>query len=756
MTLFEMLAVLSLVAGPVAGQGLPGAAAVGFAPGGQAQERVQLQGNVHRAVRDRVPTGHADPGMAMERMILSFRMRPEARARLEHLLADQQDPASAGFHRWLTPEQFGARFGPSRAELDQVTGWLKRQGFTIDEVAPGGMSLQFSGDVGLVEQAFRTPIMEYRLAGLSVHANAGDPSIPAELAPLVAGVVSLHNIPRKAANTGGRGLSPQELARIAGGAPQWNDGSGDNFLNPGDFSTIYNVGPLYQAGVTGAGATIAIVGRTHYASMATNWQTFRSDMGLPSNPPAVVVNTEPGDLGTAEDMEADLDVEWSGAVARSAAVKFVCSASTGSSDGIDLSAQYIVNHNLADVMSTSFGSCESDMTQAGFTFYSNLWSQAAAQGISVFVASGDSGAAGCDAADASSGTTLAVNGLASTVYDICVGGTQFAQSTGAPYWSTTANLGGGSLHIAGTSALAYVPEDAWNESGTASGGSQLWSSGGGVSLFADLPSWQVAPGVPTSGKRAVPDVALAASTANGYIIYTNGSSGLGYYVVGGTSAASPAFAGLMALIVQRTGQRQGNANPTLYQLGSSQYGQGGAAVFHDVTKGDNSVPGLTGFPAGAGYDEVTGLGSVDAEALVNNWVGSISAPLASAGLLTGRTAVFSVTVDTSNYQDSTVTWSSSGGVIVPGSPSTSASFHADAAGTYTITASLPAIPPKTASMTIYVHDPDLMGSGSTVTGLDILDLLGHYGTSGTATDLDGDGVVDAADLSLLLQLLGWN
>ena len=202
MALVEGLSVLALclAAMPMAGQGLPAASALGFRSTGQ--DRVVLQGNVHRAVRDLMPLDRADPGLPMERMILSFQMRPEAKAQLEQLLIDQQDPASPRYHQWLTPEEFGARFGPSQEEIAKVTGWLRDQGFSVDEVARGRMSLNFSGDVGRVEQAFRTPIMDYMVHGVKRHANAADPSIPAELAPLVAGVVSLNNIPLKANHTG--------------------------------------------------------------------------------------------------------------------------------------------------------------------------------------------------------------------------------------------------------------------------------------------------------------------------------------------------------------------------------------------------------------------------------------------------------------------------------------------------------------------------------------------------------------------------
>ena len=274
---------------------------------------------------------------------------------------------------------------------------------------------------------------------------------------------------------------------------------------------------------------------------------------------------------------------------------------------MDLSAQYIVNHNLAPVMSTSFGLCEASLGSSGNSFLSSLWQQAAAEGITVFVSSGDSGAAGCDSASASTATHgRAVNGLCSTPYSVCVGGTELNDvSNPTLYWASSNSAG------TQASALSYIPEVVWNASGPGYG---LWASGGGASTVYAKPSWQAGTGVPADGKRDVPDVALTSAGHDGYIIYQNG----GLYVVGGTSAASPSFAGVMALVVQNTAARQGNANIAFYSLASKQRA-GGASVFHDITIGNNSVPGQAGFNATAGYDQATGLGSIDGSVLVSHW-----------------------------------------------------------------------------------------------------------------------------------------
>jgi hypothetical protein len=289
----------------------------------------------------------------------------------------------------------------------------------------------------------------------------------------------------------------------------------------------------------------------------------------------------------------------------------VVSASTAATDGVDLSSQYIVDHNLAPVLSTSFGSCEPRMGPAEQAFYKNLWAQAAAQGITVVAASGDSGAAGCDGGGEGSGSGRAVSGLASTPYDVAVGGTQFDEGSGR-CWRDTPNPDG-------SSALGYIPERAWNESGGVPGGSGLWATGGGTSVLYPKPAWQAAPGVPGNAPqyqfRCLPDVALAAAFHHdGYLIETGG----GQQVTGGTSCSAPAFAGIMALVAQRDG-RQGNAAPALYRLGSGQYRGSGPAVFHDVTQGDSCVPGTQGYDCRPGYDLATGLGSVDALELVQAW-----------------------------------------------------------------------------------------------------------------------------------------
>ncbi len=599
-------------------------------------------------------------------MILVLSPDPEQQQALETLLDAQQDPESPFYHQWLTPESFGQQFGVSDSDLKEVSGWLTGHGFQVDEISAGNRTLMFSGNVEQVENAFHTSMRHYNISGARHLANATEVSIPAALAPVILGIASLNDF-RK-----------QPMHKVN---PDFTYGSA-HYLAPADFATIYDVAALYAASFNGAGQSIAIVGRSNIA--VSDVTLFRSTMGLPVNNPTVVLNGPNPGIQPGDQTEALLDVEWSGAVAQKAAVQLVVSASTNTTDGVDLSAQYIVNHNLAPVMSTSFGSCEAYMGSAENAFWNSLWSQAAAEGITAFVSAGDSGAAGCDSPDSSSGTAAAVSGLSSTAYNVAVGGTEFNDGANASqYWSPNTN--------ASTygSALSYIPETVWNESGAVSGGSGLWAGGGGASIIYAKPSWQAGAGVPNDSHRDVPDVSLSAAGHDGYLIVQDG--GLG--AVGGTSASSPSFAGLMALVLQKTNARQGNANPTLYGLATKQ-AAGGAAVFHDTTSGGNGVPGVTGFTAGAGYDRASGLGSVDALQLVNHWQDlvttaspkvTLTASPAAITVAAGASGTTKVTSTLSNGFNAAFTLSASGlptGVTASLSP---ASFSAPGSGTSTVT-----------------------------------------------------------------------
>lgn len=565
-----------------------------------------LPGNRHPLARPEFDTGIAPAKTRMDRMILLLQPDTIQQEALEALLEAQQDPQSPEYQRWLTPEDFGQRFGVSDSDLQQVVQWLTSHGFQVEPPAAGRRQIIFSGTAGQVQTAFRTEVHIYNVSGQRHYANAFDPQIPEALAEVVAGVVSLHDFHSAPAHDRAQQAEPV--------SPNFTSGS-SHYMAPADFATIYDVAGLYSQSINGTGQTVAVAGRSNLK--LSDVQSFRSQFGLPVNNPTVVLNgPDPGVIAGGEQGEATLDVEWAGATAPKASVQFVVSASTSTSDGIALSSQYIVNHNLAPVMTLSFGSCEAGLGASGNQFWNSLWQQAAAQGMTIFVSAGDSGAAGCD--DPSYGTATggaAVNGLCSSPYSTCVGGTEFSDTTNpSAYWSASSNA------TTYASALSYIPEAAWNQSGAAAGGVGLWAGGGGASQVYSKPSWQTGPGVPADGHRDVPDVSLTASTHDGYLVAMNGE----FYVYGGTSAPTPSLAGLMTLVIEKAGTRLGNANPALYALAMRQ-ANAGAAVFHDVTSGNNSVPGQAGFNAGAGYDLATGLGSVDATLLVNHW-GDLTAP----------------------------------------------------------------------------------------------------------------------------------
>lgn len=557
--------------------------------------RVELGGNVHPLAEARAESGVVAGETELKQMQLVLQGSAAQESALDALLRAQQNPRSAQYHKWLKPSEFAARFGVSASDLAQVTGWLREHGFTVDEVAASHRLVSFSGTASQVEAAFGTELRHYTVNGERHLANAGNPQIPEALSGVVGGVVSLHDFRR----------APSLVkTKALGTKPQWTSGS-SHYLMPLDYGTIYDINALYSAGTKGTGVTIAVAGRSNIT--LSDVASFRSTAGLAANVPTVVlVNTNPG-LVSGDQDESTLDVEWAGAVGQSASVQFVTAASTSTSDGIDLAVAYIVNHKIGQVVSLSYGSCEQYMGSTELAFYNNLWKQAASQGMSVFVSSGDSGAAGCDSASATSGTQKGVNGLCSSPYATCVGGTEFNDTaSSSSYWSSTNGAGY-------SSALGYIPEMVWNESSSNSG-SGLWASGGGVSQAYAQPSWQqgVVSASDAGGMRTVPDVSLTAASHDGYIIVENGS----YWVAAGTSAAAPSMAGIMALVVQsQNGVGQGNANSVLYALS-----QGKSSPFHATPTGSNGVTGVAGYKAsGATYNLATGLGSVDAGLLLSAW-----------------------------------------------------------------------------------------------------------------------------------------
>jgi hypothetical protein len=626
---------------------------------------VVMSGNRHPLATLANDRGEVAADLPMERMLLVLTRDDAAELALQNLLAAQQDKASPDFHAWLTPAQFGNRFGASKTDLQTLTAWLASHGFRVNRVAQGGMAIEFSGTAGQVKEAFHTPVHAYFVGGELHYANAFDPQIPAALAPVVAGINTLHDFRKKPAI---RVLGKaSRVLNTSMWQPEFTFGGPAgvaHFLAPGDFAKIYNTAALYKNGIDGTGQSVAIVARNNIN--LSDVQIFRIAFGLPVNDPQIILDgPDPGNLAGPEETEADLDVEWSGAIAPKATIKFVVSASTNATDGVDLSALYIVDNNLAPVLSASFGQCEQTLGGTENTFFNNLWEQAAAQGITAVISSGDNGPAGCDSdsqtTPASQG--LAVSGLASTPFNIAVGGTQFNENgADSTYWSST-NASDQS------SVLGYIPETVWNEScadPNQCGRASLFASSGGASTLYSKPSWQVGAGVPNDGKRDLPDVSLdAAAGHDGYLLCQDGicttdASGqlVNAELVGGTSAGAPTFAAIMALIAQKTNSRQGQANFVLYPLAAGQIaancnsssGPQSQCIFNDITAGNNNVPGQVGSPATAGYDLATGWGSVNAANLAANWQNVTfrstitKLQLSSANLTHGQPVTASVSV----------------------------------------------------------------------------------------------------------------
>jgi hypothetical protein len=628
-----------------------------------------LKGNTHRLARPEFDLGTAPATLPMQRMLLVLKRSPKQESALRKLLDDQQDKASSSYHKWLTPEQFGQQFGPTDSDMQTITSWLQSHGFQVGSTK-GRTVLEFSGSASQVKQAFHTPIHKYVLKGEQHWANSSDPSIPTALTPAVAGVLTLHNFLKRSHIR----ISPQPVAaklvsRGPGQRPQvtfpaQNGQPVTNALAPQDYAVIYHMSPL-NVDVIGNGTTIGVVGRSNLYNGGQDVDNFLSAIGSANNfnrPDFSIVldGPDPGDLGGGEETEATLDSTWSGAIAPGATVNLVVSASTNTTDGTDLSELYIVENNLADIMTESFGTCEYDSTDSQVAGVNALAEQAAAQGITYFVSTGDDGAEGCDDPDSETVASgpLSVNVLASTPYTVAVGGTQFNESGDeTKYWTSSAPIS--------ETAISYIPEDVWNASclSTACGSNAgILAGSGGVSsgnignggTFPGFPKpvWQTGFG---DGLRDVPDVALTAAEHDPYVLCIEGSclpdaqGNISIYFVWGTSAAAPSFAGIMAMVDQQASApnyfpvpRQGQADYVLYSLATSQQTNtaltglcngsstsalpNAACVFNDVTVGNNAVPGEVNYglanadyQAGVGYDMASGLGSVNVTNLVNQW-----------------------------------------------------------------------------------------------------------------------------------------
>ncbi|HYL01534.1 MAG TPA: protease pro-enzyme activation domain-containing protein [Steroidobacteraceae bacterium] len=613
-----------------AASGLPARTAIADASG-----LVRLRGHVSGHARPQLDIGAAPDSLAMNGLEIVFAKTPSQERALEQLIAAQQDPKSPEYHKWLTPAAYGARFGASPATVAAVTQWLQGNGFTVDALPANRSQLRFHAAKAQLEAAFHVEIHLFDFGGVRHFSNVSDPEMPAALAPMIAAIHGLNDFyPRPALKS--------RPAHGVGAQPQITyDGGKTNYVGPGDFAVMYNLTPLYNARVDGAGVKIAVAEQSDIDQNVAN--TYWSGIGVAS-PPAVTSlpvpgGTDPGQTHDTNETEAYLDVEVAGALAPGASILLVRDQSAVNA------FQYIIQQNLAPVLSISFTDCESDLGSLNTTI-EKLFQEAAAQGMTVAVGSNDSGVAGCETNVGTQGTLattgFAVNGLASTPYNLAVGGTDF-DPTQPQDWGAT--------NAAGTlaNALAHIPEMVWNATcanpryatalkttpsafcnqttfnGQPNPFLEIEGSGGGVSscLAVDattkactggypVPPWQSGvAGMANLTGRAIPDVA---AIANEWVIcsYDNNPcdpSTNSVDIVGGTSASTPAVAAIIALLDQQMGGSQGLVNPLLYQLAAAEYGTpaapkasgancsaslgttiGADCVFYNVTAGSNAAP----------------------------------------------------------------------------------------------------------------------------------------------------------------------
>jgi len=655
-----------------------------FSVAAPAQVRNRIQQNIgdtepvmiaapHSLARPEFDQGRVEGSLRIDRASMVFKLAPAQQADLEKLLAQQQDPHSANYRKWLTPEQYAARFGMSDSDLAQVSAWLKSQGLTVDGFSRGRTQVFFSGSAAQVESAFHTQFNRYLVNGQTSIANAVEISVPQALAEMAQRFRGFEN------------FRPQP--RVHAVKPNFTSHqTGNHFVAPGDFATIYNV----PAALDGTGQTIAVMGQTQINT--SDIDAFRTAAGLPArtsgNFQQVLITGGGTGFNDGDEVEANLDLEWTQAVAQKATILYVYAGSNSTTKNVFDALQFAIDNNLAPVISISYGNCEANLTSFVTTLQQEA-QQANAQGQTIMAASGDSGAGDCEVSTAKAATHgLAVDAPGSVPEVTAIGGTEFTGDAAGAVTGTAPNTTAGATSFWGgttsttdnlNSALSYIPEMAWNDTtqSIAAGGS-LSATGGGKSTVFSKPSWQVGTGVPNDAARDVPDVSLSASpNHDGFLICSQSffagktpavtsctagfraSDGMSLAAVGGTSVGAPAFAGIVALLNQKTGSHGlGNINPTLYSLAASTPG-----AFHDITTGNNIVPctqGTTGCPtaapfqygfsAGTGYDLVTGLGSVDVTNLATAWAGLTPTPdfsvagLSATASAPGQQATSQITV----------------------------------------------------------------------------------------------------------------
>ncbi len=696
-------------------------------------DRVALPGNTRPEARFANDRGPVSNNFTMEHMLLQLKRSPEQEAALQQFIDELHTKDSPNFHHWLTAQEFGERFGLAKTDVDTVTAWLESHGLRVNVVYPSGMLIDFSGTAAQVRKAFQTEIHYLNVQGEKHVGNISDPRIPAALAPVVAGIVSLHD------------FRPHTMHHLH--KPNTEFTFTDAFGNPNyavvpaDLATIYNLNPLFSAGISGQGQTIVLIEDTDVFS-ASDWSTFRSTFGLSGYTSATFAQVHPAPPSGPNNCGAP------GAFAPN-------DAEAITTFGGLIAMQNLINDSTPppSIISISYGQCETVNGAAANAAYNSTYQQAVAEGVSVFVAAGDSGAAGCDNSVQEATHGIAANAFASTPYNVAVGGTDFSDTysgTNGTYWNSSNTPAFGS-------AISYVPEIPWNDScagallsayvgysptygstslcndplygsffaTTAAGGGGPSGCATGTPSTSDVvsgtcqgwpkPSWQSVLGNPNDGVRDTPDVSLFAADGlwSHYYIFcwsdtahqgaACGADPSAWSGAGGTSFAAPIMAGIQALINQKAGGAQGNPAPVYYQLASAEYGSAGSSacnsdhgnavaancIFYDVTSGDMDVDcvgpncylagGSVGvlstsntsfapaYGANIGWDFATGIGTINAANLVNNWASgtpqpgfTLSASPASLAIVQGTSGFSAITVSPRNGFTGSVTFSASG------------------------------------------------------------------------------------------------
>jgi subtilase family serine protease len=687
-------------------------------------QRVTLAGNVHPQATAANDRGLLDESAPLPGLQIVLHRSPETEAAFENYIAELHNPGSPLFHKWLSNAQIGSMFGPAQSDIDQVKDWLVTEGFKVNLVSPDRTTIEFSGNAGMVSRAFNAPLHHLSVNGAEHIGNVNDPNIPAALAPVVAGVAKLNDFMPHALNA----RRPATRPNLRNG----NAGGGYNFLSAADLATIYNFTPAFKAGVTGKGQTVVVIEDTTQYSQS-DWLVFRKVMGLSKSYPYGTMTqvsptggadtcTNPGDNG--DDTEAAIDVDWATAAAPNAAIISASCADTTQFGGFLALANLLTEETPPAIISISYGESEPEDGAAENLYINNLYESAAAEGVSVFVSSGDELAASSDGGRvATHGIT--VSGFTSTPYNISVGGTDIAAE---PLFETSTYFSATNIGLYYQTALSYIPEIPWSDSCTSSvtvdyintvnstsftqfGPTSFCNYGGGADASSDgllgaaggsggpsncatgvphnsgvangtcagyaKPAWQSIFGNPADGVRDTPDVSLMAGNGLWGVYYAacisnpadgpadegfepcgaNPASWTGW---GGTSVSSPIWAGIQALVNQKTGQNWGNSNWVLYALGDFEYGASGnpscnstlgnaigsTCLFNDVTLGDNSGvcdAGRSGtfncyldgakygilstsntaddeaYPATPGWDFTSGIGTANATNIVNAW-----------------------------------------------------------------------------------------------------------------------------------------